>query len=77
MKHASIKECAVVAFPNPTRGNVVKAFAVLKEGFEGTGDLIKELQIFVKSLTFPYKYPRIIEFVEPLSLKWIQEKSAI
>lgn len=66
MKHAAVKECAVVAHPDPIRGNVVKAFVVLKESFTGTDVFVKELQNFVKKLTAPYKYPRIIEFVESL-----------
>ncbi|WP_409292990.1 acyl-CoA synthetase [Peribacillus sp. SCS-37] len=66
MKHDAVKECAVVAFPDEVRGNVVKAFVVTKEGVEGTEDLVKELQQFVKNLTAPYKYPRKIEFAEHL-----------
>lgn len=66
MKHESVKECAVVASPDPIRGNVVKAFIVLKEGIDGTDSLAKELQDFVKKLTAPYKYPRIIQFTEAL-----------
>ncbi|WP_409293853.1 acyl-CoA synthetase [Peribacillus sp. SCS-26] len=66
MKHDAVKECAVVAFPDEVRGNIVKAFVVTKEGVEGTEDLIKELQQFVKNLTAPYKYPRKIEFAEHL-----------
>ncbi|PLR98493.1 hypothetical protein CVD19_05310 [Bacillus sp. T33-2] len=48
------------------RGNVVKAFIVLQKGVEESDELIKELQNFVKQITAPYKYPRIIEFVEHL-----------
>lgn len=64
MKHQTVKECAVVAAPDPIRGNVVKAFVVLKDGIEGTADLVTELQQFVKKLTAPYKYPRMIEFLD-------------
>jgi len=66
VKHAAVKECAVVASPDPIRGNVVKAFVVLQDGVEGTEALIKELQAYVKKLTAPYKYPRKIEFIEEL-----------
>jgi acetyl-CoA synthetase len=66
MKHDSVKECAVVAYPDPIRGSVVKAFIVLKEDVEGTNDLKNDLKYFVKNLTAPYKYPRIIEFIESL-----------
>jgi acetyl-CoA synthetase len=66
MKHGSVKECAVVASPDPIRGNVVKAFVVLTDGVLGTDSLAKELQNFAKKLTAPYKYPRIIQFAESL-----------
>ena len=66
MKHEAVKECAVVAAPDAIRGNVVKAFVVLKEGFEESSQLVKVLQNFVKNLTAPYKYPRMIQFVDSL-----------
>ena len=66
MKHKAVKECAVVALPDPIRGNVVKAYVVLQEGTLGTAELTKELQGFVKNLTAPYKYPRVIEYIEAL-----------
>lgn len=66
MKHDTVKECAVVAAPDPIRGNIVKAFIVLKEGIQGTPKLTKELQSFVKKLTAPYKYPRAIQFIDEL-----------
>ncbi|MFX3623710.1 MAG: acyl-CoA synthetase MbcS [Ectobacillus sp.] len=66
MKHQTVKECAVVASPHPIRGNIVKAFVVLKEGIRGESKLLKELQRHVKQLTAPYKYPRVIEFVKSL-----------
>jgi acetyl-CoA synthetase/medium-chain acyl-CoA synthetase len=66
IKHPAVKESAVVASPDEVRGEVVKAFIVLTEGFRPSNELIKELQDFVKSNTAPYKYPRKIEFVEEL-----------
>lgn len=66
MKHSAVKECAAVASPDETRGNIVKAFIVLKDGVEGSDALIKELQQHVKSITAPYKYPRQIEFISDL-----------
>jgi len=65
VKHPSVQECAVVASPDATRGNIVKAFVVLKDGVDGT-DMEKELQDFVKENTAPYKYPRAIEFISEL-----------
>ncbi|MFB6467044.1 acyl-CoA synthetase [Cytobacillus sp. Hz8] len=66
MKHEAVKECAVVASPDPIRGNLVKAFVVLKEGITGNDHLVRELQQFAKKLTAPYKYPRIIQFINAL-----------
>ncbi|MDP4169523.1 MAG: acyl--CoA ligase [Bacillota bacterium] len=67
VKHPFVKECAVVASPDEIRGNIVKAFVVLKEDVdENHPDLIKTLQNHVKELTAPYKYPRKIEFLQEL-----------
>lgn len=66
MKHASVKECAVVASPDEIRGHVVKAFIVLKDEIAGSPELVKELQAHVKEWTAPYKYPRKIEFISDL-----------
>jgi len=66
-KHPLVRECAVVASPDPDRGYVVKAFIVLVDSdIEKGEELIAELQEHVKNLTAPYKYPRKIEFVEEL-----------
>lgn len=67
VKHPFVKECAVVASPDEVRGNIVKAFVVLKEDIkENMADLVQTLQNHVKELTAPYKYPRKIEFVRQL-----------
>ncbi len=66
LEHKSVVECAITAAPDPVRGQVVKATIVLANGFEGTDALKKELQDYVKKVTAPYKYPRIIDFVEEL-----------
>ncbi len=66
LEHPCVLECAVTAAPDPMRGQVVKATIVLARGFEASDRLIKELQDHVKSVTAPYKYPRIIEFVPEL-----------
>lgn len=66
MTHPSVLECAVTAAPDPIRGQVVKATIVLARGFEPSDNLKKELQTHVKKVTAPYKYPRVIEFVEEL-----------
>lgn len=64
--HPAVVECAVTAAPDPIRGNVVKATVVLAKGYEPSEALTKELQNHVKHTTAPYKYPRIIEYVEEL-----------
>ncbi|AWE08337.1 acyl--CoA ligase [Lysinibacillus sp. 2017] len=66
-KHPDVQECAVVASPDEMRGNVVKAFVVLKDpALKEKPTMIEELQNHVKELTAPYKYPRIIEFLDEL-----------
>ncbi len=68
MTHPAVVECAITGVPDDIRGMVVKATVVLaKEWRDRAGDvLIKELQNHVKRETAPYKYPRIIEFVDEL-----------
>jgi len=61
-----VLECGVSAAPDPVRGQVVKASIVLVGGTDGTDELKKEIQNYVKSRTAPYKYPRIVEFKESL-----------
>ncbi len=66
MEHPAVLECAVTGAPDPIRGTVVKATIVLMKGYEATPELTKELQDYVKHQTAPYKYPRIVEYVESL-----------
>ena len=68
MSHDAVVECAITAVPDPIRGQVVKATIVLAASYKDQAGeaLIKELQDYVKRITAPYKYPRIIEFVEEL-----------
>lgn len=68
VSHEAVVECAITAVPDPIRGQIVKATVVLTSAYKDRAgeDLIKELQDYVKSITAPYKYPRIIEFVEEL-----------
>ncbi|ARI78357.1 acyl-CoA synthetase MbcS [Halobacillus mangrovi] len=66
VKHSAVQECAVVASPDEVRGNIVKAFIVLQQGYQESEELVKELQNHVKELTAPYKYPRKIEFITEL-----------
>jgi 2-aminobenzoate-CoA ligase len=66
LAHPAVRECAVVGAPDAERGTVVKACIVLAPGRTGDIALVKELQDFVKSRIAPYKYPRVIEFLEAL-----------
>ncbi|HKV11970.1 MAG TPA: AMP-binding protein, partial [Thermoanaerobaculia bacterium] len=66
LDHPKVAECGVVGVPDEERGQIVKAFVVLRQGFAPCEELVKELQAFVKSEIAPYKYPRAIEFVETL-----------
>ena len=65
VSHPAVAEAAAVAAPDPERGSIVRAIVVLRDG-EPSDDLARELQDHVKSVTAPYKYPRLVEFAEAL-----------
>ncbi|MDQ1702398.1 MAG: acetyl-CoA synthetase, partial [Frankiaceae bacterium] len=64
--HPAVAECAVVGAPDAARGQVVRAVVVLRDGYAGSDALVASLQDHVKAQTAPYKYPRIVEFVDEL-----------
>lgn len=64
--HPEVVECAVIGAPSHDRGQIVKAFVVLKAGSDGSDALRKDLQEYMKAQLAPYKYPRAIEFVSEL-----------
>ncbi|AZO94983.1 AMP-binding protein [Halocella sp. SP3-1] len=66
IEHSSVLECAITAVPDEIRGQIVKASIVLAKGYQASKKLARELQDYVKKITAPYKYPRIIEFVDEL-----------
>lgn len=66
LEHPAVLECAITGVPDEIRGQVVKATVVLAKGYTACEDLVRELQEHVKTVTAPYKYPRIIEFVSEL-----------
>ncbi|MGL4290519.1 MAG: AMP-binding protein [Phreatobacter sp.] len=66
MSHPAVAECGVVGQPDEERGTIVKAYVVLKPDFAATPALAEELQAFVKAEIAPYKYPRLIAFVDQL-----------
>ena len=68
MTHPAVVECAITGVPDEVRGQVVKATIILSKDYKGQEgpELIKTLQDHVKKVTAPYKYPRVIEFVDEL-----------
>ena len=66
IEHPAVLEAAVTGVPDPERGFNVKATIILAKGYTPSEELKKELQAHVKKVTAPYKYPRIIEFVNEL-----------
>jgi len=66
LTHAAVAECGVVGAPDEERGQIVKAYVVLRQGAAAGDTLVKELQEHVKATVAPYKYPRAVEFVADL-----------
>jgi acyl-coenzyme A synthetase/AMP-(fatty) acid ligase len=66
VSHPAVAEAAAVAAPDEERGQVVRAVVVLRDGHAGSPALARELQEHVKALTAPYKYPRIVDFIDEL-----------
>jgi len=66
MEHPAVLECAITGAPDPIRGQVVKATIILNKGYTPSDELTKDIQNHVKHATAPYKYPRIVEYVNEL-----------
>src|ERR1019366_6512051 len=68
VEHPAVQACAVVGSPDTERGEIVKAFVVLRDGITQTPELTRELQDHVKTVTAPYKYPRAIAYIDELPM---------
>jgi 2-aminobenzoate-CoA ligase len=66
LEHPAVAECGVIGSPDAERGQILKAFVVLKPGHQGDDALVKDLQDFVKNNAAPYKYPRAVAFIDKL-----------
>jgi len=66
LEHDAVREAAAVASPDPAKGNVVKAFIVLADGYAPSDELAEEIKRFVRGRLSAYAYPRRIEFVDDL-----------
>ena len=66
MQHEAVAECGVIGVPDAERGQIVKAYVVVKPGYRASDTLAADLQAFVKSTVAPYKYPRAIQFLDAL-----------
>ena len=66
LSHEAVTNCAITAYPDEVRGQIVKATIILQPGFEPSEELTKDIQNHVKRVTAPYKYPRMIEYVDEI-----------
>lgn len=66
LTHPAVHECAITGAPDPMRGQVVKATIVLEKDYQPSDTLTRDIQNYVKRMTAPYKYPRVVEYVDHL-----------
>ncbi|MHB8763529.1 MAG: AMP-binding enzyme, partial [Deferrisomatales bacterium] len=68
MKHPAVARAAAIGSPDPVRNEIVKAYLVLAPGFEGSAELVREIQGYVKERLAAHEYPREVEFVGELPM---------
>lgn len=66
LSHEAVRHCAITAYPDEVRGQIVKATIVLQPDYEPSDELTKDIQNHVKRVTAPYKYPRMVEYADSL-----------
>ena len=66
LSHKAVSNCAITAYPDEVRGQIVKATIILQPGFEPSDELTKDIQNHVKRVTAPYKYPRMVEYTDEI-----------
>ena len=66
LSHEAVSNCAITAYPDEVRGQIVKATIILQPGFEPSDELTKDIQNHVKKVTAPYKYPRMVEYTDEI-----------
>ena len=66
LSHEAVSNCAITAYPDEIRGQIVKATIILQPNYEPSDELTKDIQNHVKRVTAPYKYPRMIEYVDEI-----------
>jgi acetyl-CoA synthetase len=66
LQHPAVQDVAVIGKPDKIRGNIIKAFIVLKDGYSPSEELVMQIQNLVKTKLASYAYPREIEFVKEL-----------
>lgn len=66
LSHEAVSHCAITGYPDKIRGQIVKATIILQKGYDPSEELKRDIQNHVKKITAPYKYPRLVDFVDEI-----------